>query len=232
MRYLIWPLLILSVSCFSSPPSSFNQAKKIAGKIFANHQQTLYCQCQYENKNVDLISCGMESANIIKRAHRIEWEHIMAAEHFGQHFKCWREPLCQKGGKPYKGRQCCERVDASFRHMESELYNLWPEVGLVNQARSNYRFAQLTQQGSYYGCRITIDKTSRQVEPSDEIKGLVARAHLFMSQQYAIPLSSSQNKLFLAWNKRFPPTAWEREWAAQIAFIEGYENPYITQWAS
>ena len=155
----------------------------------------------------------------------------MAAEHFGQHFKCWREPICQKEGKPYKGRQCCERVDASFRHMESELYNLWPEVGLVNQARSNYRFAQLAQQGSYYGCRITIDKTSRQVEPSDEVKGLIARAYLFMSQQYTIPLSSSQNKLFLAWNKRFPPTAWEREWAGQVAFIEGYENPFITQWA-
>ncbi|HAU1025086.1 MULTISPECIES: endonuclease [Legionella] len=64
-----------------------------------------------------------------------------------------------------------------------------------------------------------------------KIAGLIARAHLFMSQQYTIPLSSSQKKLFLAWNKRFPPTAWEREWAAQVAFIEGYENPYITQWA-
>lgn len=88
----------------------------------------------------------------------------MAVQHFGQHFTCWRKPSCQKEGKPYKGRQCCERIDASFRQMESELYNLWLEVGLVNQARSNYRFAQLSQQGNYCGCRISIDKTSRQVE--------------------------------------------------------------------
>ena len=232
MRFLLYSLLCLCQLIWAESPSSFAQSKKIVQQLFQNHPQTIYCGCTYQGKTVNLDSCGMSEAGEIKRANRIEIEHVMAVEHFSQHFACWRNPICtDTQGKAFKGRKCCEKVDAQFRHVESELYNLWPEVGLVNQARSNYRFAQLTQQGSYYGCQITIDKTSRQVEPSDNVKGLIARAYLFMSQQYAIPLSSSQNKLFLAWNKRFPPTAWEREWAAQVAVIEGYENPYITQWS-
>lgn len=77
MRYLIWLFLSVSFACFSAPPQCFNQAKKIAGQLFAEHQQTLYCQCQYDKKEADLTSCGMQAASHIKRAHRIEWEHIL-----------------------------------------------------------------------------------------------------------------------------------------------------------
>lgn len=231
MRFAILVLFILFHTLSNASPHNFAKAKKIAAEIFERHQTTLYCQCNYEQKQVDLSSCNMNEATQHKRALRIEWEHIMAAEHFGKHFVCWREPLCEKNGKAYKGRQCCERIDASFREVESELYNLWPEVGLVNQARSNYRFAQLTQKSTYYGCPITIDKFSRQVEPANEVKGIIARAYLFMSQRYKIPLSPAQNKLFLAWNKQFPPTEWEREWERQVAAIEGYDNEFITDWS-
>lgn len=157
MRYLIWLCLFISVSCFSAPLSTFNQAKKVAGKIFANHHQTLYCQCQYENKRVDLTSCGMESASNIIRAQLVEWEH-MPAEQFGKHFKCWREALCEKNGRPYKGRACCEKSDPLFRKVEAELYNLWPSVGLVNQARSNYRFSALENKSHF------LDVTSRLIQ--------------------------------------------------------------------
>lgn len=231
MHYLIWLCFFISVSSFSAPPSTFNQAKKIAGQIFANHHQTLYCQCQYENKSVDLKSCGMESASTIKRAHRVEWEHMMPAEQFGKHFKCWREALCEKNGKPYKGRACCEKIDPVFRQMEAELYNLWPSVGLVNQARSNYRFAALEQRQPFYGCSIAIDKKARRVEPPDDAKGTIARANLFIAHRYGISLSDSQKKLFLAWSAQFPPTAWEVEWAKKTADIEGYDNPYVSVFA-
>ncbi len=222
--------LLLS-SCGFASPQTFPQAKKIAGEIFANHQETLYCHCQYNaKKQVNLDGCGMSSANPIKRAHRIEWEHMMAAEHFGHHFKCWREPLCEKKGKRYKGRACCEQIDAEFRHLESELYNLWPSVGLVNQARSNYRFSALEGQKSFFGCDILIDKSIRRVEPPNHAKGIVARAHLFIAEHYGIALSGAQQKLFESWNAQYPPDAWEREWAQRVATIEGYENLYITQW--
>jgi deoxyribonuclease-1 len=227
MRFLMVLLLTFVTSSFATSPNTFAQAKKIVGQLFVNHQQTLYCQCQYDKKQVDLASCGMQSADAIKRAHRTEIEHIMAAEHFGHYFQCWREPLCEHHGKPYKGRACCEKIDASFRHMESELYNLWPAVGLINQARSNYRFSSLQQKGQIYGCQFTIDKTLHRVEPSDAAKGIIARANLFMSEHYGIALSPAQHRLFDAWNKQFPPSQWEITWASHIASIEGYENNFI-----
>ncbi len=125
-------------------------------------------------------SCGMGEAQENKRAHRLEWEHMVAAEHFGQQFECWRKPLCSKNGTTYKGRACCQKIEPRFKEMEAELYNLWPEVGLVNQARSNYRFGIVGNASNYYGCGIKIDSTHRTVEPGDNAKGIVARAYLFI----------------------------------------------------
>ncbi|HAU0297831.1 TPA: endonuclease [Legionella pneumophila] len=229
LRFLLL-LGCISLS-YAQSPGSFSQSKKIAAQLFQKHPQTIYCQCSYEDKEVNLSSCGMQAADSIKRAHRIEWEHIMAAEHFGQQFACWRELLCEdKHGKPYKGRRCCEKIDEQFRHVEAELYNLWPEVGVVNQARSNYRFSVLPEQPDYLGCTMKIDKKLRRAEPPDSAKGVVARAYLFMAEHYGLSLSSSQRQLFLVWNKTFSPSSWEKQWALHVAAIEGYENPYIINW--
>lgn len=217
-------------------PQNFSQAKKIAHLLFANHRHTLYCGCMYNKyKQVNLHSCGMQSASNKKRAHRIEWEHMMPAENFGRQLPCWRKPpICiKKNGKRLKNRKCCRKISKTFRAMEGELYNLWPAVGLVNQARSNYRYAQIYNSLAipkiYYGCPIIISKHKRKVEPFNTAKGIVARANLFMAAHYGIKLSSSQRRLFKAWNKTFPPTTWEKQWAARIARIEGYPNPYITR---
>lgn len=229
LRFLL--LLCCITLSYAQSPSSFSQAKKIASQLFQQNPQTIYCQCSYEDKEVDLISCRMQAAEAIKRAHRIEWEHIMAAEHFGQQFECWRIPLCEDSrGGMYKGRKCCEKIDERFRHVEAELYNLWPESGVVNQARSNYRFTILPNQSDFLGCAMKIDKASHRAEPPDTAKGIVARAYLFMAEHYGLSLSSSQKKLFIAWNKSFKPSSWEKQWASQVAMIEGYENAYITQW--
>lgn len=76
-----------------------------------------------------------------------------------------------------------------------------------------------------------IDKSSRRAEPPDSAKGVVARAYLFiMSEHYGLSLSPSQKKLFIGWNKKFAPSTWEKQWALQVALIEGYENKYISQW--
>lgn len=154
---------------------------------------------------------------------------MMPAEQFGKHFKCWREALCEKNGRPYKGRSCCEKSDPLFRKIEAELYNLWPSVGLVNQARSNYRFSALENKSQFFGCDITIDKRAHRVEPPDYAKGIIARANLFIAEHYGIPLSDSQSKLFQAWNTQFPPSTWELEWSKKVADIEGYDNSYINK---
>lgn len=220
---------LLSFVIHAEPLKNFGQAKKMARLLFQSHRQTLYCHCSFNARlEVDLGSCNMQSALRFPRARRIEFEHMMPAENFGQHFSCWREKVClKKNGKRYKGRACCERNNKQFRQAEAELYNLWPAVGLVNQARSNYRYNQLEPHSLFYGCPITIDPVNRQVEPADFAKGTVARANLFMADKYQITLSDAQRKLFTAWNQQFPPDSWEMTWAEKVRLIEGYANPYI-----
>ncbi|QBS08992.1 endonuclease [Legionella israelensis] len=221
-------ILCMVTVAYAKAPANFPQAKKIAAQIFNDKRETLYCGCKYNaKKQVDLAGCHMQKASIIKRAHRMEWEHMMPAEHFGRHFKCWREPICSKHGKPYKGRPCCEKVDADFRKAEAELYNLWPAVGVINQLRSNYRYSPLSHKHLTYGCDFTADRSLRKAEPPARVKGLVARANLFMAEKYHVRLSKAQRKLFEVWNKEHPPGDWEKEWARRVAKIEGYPNPYI-----
>ncbi len=110
---------------------------------------------------------------------------------------------------------------------EAELYNLWPAEGIINLVRSNYHYSKTDKNLNYYGCRFSVDKENHLVEPDDSVKGLVARANLFMKKKYHIKLSSQQHKLFTEWNKKFPPMDWEKVWARKVAEIEGYDNPFI-----
>ena len=227
-------IFLLIELCLLIPPNgafaaaSFPAAKKIAIQLFSEHRETLYCACKYTKTNIiDLASCNMQLAEPIKRAHRVEWEHMMPAENFGKHLQCWNEKICNHHNKKTKGRKCCEELDVKFRQMEGELYNLWPAVGLVNQARSNYQYTLLDSVENFYGCDFKVSAQAHKIEPANRAKGIVARANLFMSKKYDIKLSPSQRKLFDAWNKQFPPSLFEKKWASQVALIEGYPNPYI-----
>ena len=222
---------MLSIMCHSAlavKPGSFSQAKHVVYQIFSNHSKTLYCGCDYNSAyQVDLNSCHMNAASYKNRAHIVEIEHIYPMDAVGHNMVCWQTAICEHHGKHYKGRKCCEKSDYHFRQMESELYNLWPAVGLVNIARSNYLYAEVDSTDKFYGCDFKINKSSKEVEPTNKVKGIVARATLFMSDKYQIPLVENKRQLYLSWNKAFPPSKWEKEWALKVATIEGYSNPYI-----
>lgn len=232
----IFEAIFLAITIFfypavkTPPPDSFQASKKIVREIFQENPVTLYCRCKYDEKNrIDLSSCSMSSAAGINRAAFMELEHMMPADNFGKQFRCWKEPVCHKGnGKKFKGRKCCQKTNAGYRKAEAELYNLWPSVGLINQMRANYRFAELDNKKTIHGCNFTIDYKERKVEPPDSAKGIVARANLFMADHYHVHLSKSQRQLFMVWNHQFPPDDWEKAWAKRVADIEGYANPYIT----
>jgi deoxyribonuclease-1 len=82
-------ILALPLLLHAGPPRDFYEAKKTAFNIFEARAITLYCTCNYNaKKQVNLASCNMTSAKSIKRARRIEWEHMMPAENFGNIKKC------------------------------------------------------------------------------------------------------------------------------------------------
>jgi len=205
----------------------FSRAKALAQEIYTGHERTFYCDCPYKDKTVGLEGCGFVSRGNAKRAHRVEWDHVVPAENFGRSFVEWREghPLCMRRGRPFHGRACAEKVSAEFRRMEGDLYNLAPAIGEVNAARSNYSPDELPGEArAFGGCDIKI--ADRKMEPPRAIRGDIARIYLYMDQAYPGRgiVGNKRRRLFEAWSKTDPVDAWECERARRIAKVQGNVN--------
>ena len=165
----------------------FPQAKRLALEIHKEHPLTIYCNCHYTDHDIDLESCGYQAHKDPKRATRLEWEHVVPAEAFGQSFRDWREgsSKCIRKGKKYKGRKCAEN-NPEFARIEADLYNLWPEDGELNGLRNNFAMAELGAEkagkGDFGGCKAKI--MDRKFEPMPEAKGRVARVYMYMDLAY------------------------------------------------
>ncbi len=213
---------------------NFREAKKITTRLHSARSLTLYCRCKYKDKEIDLKSCGYKSPRDPKRAKRLEWEHVVPAEAFGQSFIEWREgaPACVSKGKPYRGRKCAEK-NPEFARMEADLYNLFPEVGEVNGLRSNFSMAEVTALGkfagiSFGGCGARIFQS--KFEPMDFAKGTVARVYLYMDNAYRGHgiISDKNRKLFAAWDMDHPVEPWECELYREIKKIQPNDNPILS----
>lgn len=225
-------ILLLLLSCSSHGAHNFAKAKKILPTIFQNEQLTLYCGCRYSGKTIDLQSCGYRPFKNLKRAQRIEWEHVVPAHAFGQSFREWREgdPKCVKKGKRFKGRKCAER-NPVFARMEGDLYNLYPEIGELNGLRSNFSMAALGNPGkgslTFGDCKAHI--LDRKFEPMDRAKGIVARIYMYMDLTYPGHgiISNKNRKLFEAWDKMFPVSKSECDRRILIRNSTGRMNPIL-----
>lgn len=214
---------------------SFRDAKKIAARLRVGRERTLYCRCAYSGKRVDFESCGYVSPRESRRSKRIEWEHVVPAEAFGQSFVEWREgaPFCRTKKKKFKGRRCAEK-NPEFARMAADLYNLFPEVGEVNALRSNFSMAEIGALGkftgtSFGGCQARISES--KFEPMDFAKGTVARVYLYMEGAYPGHgiVSGKNKKLFAAWDRMYPVEPWECELYRKIREAQGNENPVLAE---
>ncbi len=114
--------------------------------------------------------------------------------------------------------------------MEGDLYNLYPEIGELNGLRSNFSMAALTlssESKTFGGCEAMI--VGRKFQPADAAKGVVARTYLYMDGAYPKRgiVSEKNRPLFLAWDKKFPPAAWECKRAKAISLIQKNVNPVL-----
>ncbi len=220
--FLIFLLITSPLTSTANEIISFSKAKRILAKIYqGKHQESFYCGCNYYHKGKKLIpqlsSCGYEVRKQIKRANRIEWEHVVPAWNFGHQMQCW-----QKGG-----RKACKK-NKRFKRMEGDMHNLVPSIGEVNGDRSNYRFSHWNGIPHQYGqCDILVDFKKRKVQPPEHTKGQIARTYLYMAKRYDLSLSTQDKRLFKAWDKQFSTTRWECEKNMQIKAIQGNENPFI-----
>lgn len=221
-------VLILSISvlftCAMSEPLSFREAKTHMPGIFSKltKAKTIYCGCNiifYENGyKPDLASCGYKIRSNEQRAKRIEAEHIMPAHAIGKKRECWI----------LGGRKECSENDPEFIYMEGDLHNLYPSIGEVNGDRSNYRFVEKLKGKSPYGkCSVVINTKKKVASIPNRAKGIVARAYLYMSSTYKIPLTSEEINMFRYWNKKYKVTKNECIRNKLIKEIQGNDNPFV-----
>lgn len=209
-------LMINFISLANLNANSFSQTKKILlKKVYFDNQYTFYCQNTYEIKQID----GKEKTVIIKdkryftskndsffsfwsnnpRAKVVEWEHVMPVEYFAKDLPCW------KNG----GRKACSK-DKTFKIMESDMMNLVPAIGEINNDRSNFRFGEkLPKKGQYGKCEFEVDSKNKIAYPKKEIRGDIARIYLYMSKTYDIKLSKEDRKMFEKWDVEDPISEWE-----------------------
>lgn len=200
--------LLLALCCLPQPSmaagntriESFATAKRLLkSAVYTDYRQTLYCGISFtKDGKADLpetFQCRTHRA----RARRVEWEHAVPAEHFGRTFSPWRDgdPRCRdRQGRPFRGRNCAQKISREFRRMQADMHNIFPALGAVNAARGNYSFRPLPDVPPAFGsCAMKIAR--RHAEPPDRAKGIVARAALYMQASYPrYRLSRQQEQLF------------------------------------
>ncbi|MEY8200554.1 MAG: hypothetical protein RPS47_15065 [Colwellia sp.] len=89
---LITTLTTTSALAANQEIESFNKAKKILeNKVYNNHRTTLYCGATFDAKKKVTPPQGFTTTKYVKRAKKIEWEHVVPAENFGRTFSEWRD---------------------------------------------------------------------------------------------------------------------------------------------
>jgi deoxyribonuclease I len=213
---------------------SFRKAKIALKQIYLDHRKTIYCGCAFdEHLTIDLKSCSYHPAKPTKRAKRVEWEHIVPAKILGKVSHAWQhgDKRClSRKGRRYKGRRCAKKIDPEYRRLSSDLYNLFPAVGALNNARGSYPMADIEGEPRKFGdCDFEIE--GRRVEPSPFVRGEIARTYLYMNATYpeAGILDAKAQTRFEVWSRQDPPDEWECLRAQRIERIQGNANEFVQQ---
>ena len=211
---------------------SFNKAKKtLEQQVYYDHRVTLYCGATFDEKKNVTLPEGFTVSKHEKRAGKVEWEHVVPAENFGQTFAEWREGDAQcvdNRGKAFKGRKCAEKVNKDYRYMQADLYNLYPAIGAGNALRQNYNFQMLPGEKPDFGsCEMKI--ADRKAEPPVRARGQIARTYKYMADAYGprYKMSRQQVQLMDAWDKMYPVDQWECTRAKRVERLQGNENMFV-----
>ena len=237
--FLASALFLVATSALAQSPERFAGAKKLLAGIHEEigHLETVYCGCPYVRKgrsggDIDREACGLEARKNEKRSDRVEWEHVVPASWFGADRVCWKQgnSLCvKKDGKTFKGRKCCLKpgVDPDFVAAHNDPHNLFPAGGEVNGDRLNHPYGTVHDEPRDYGaCDFEVGGRPKVAEPSDSVRGELARAMLYMADRYGADVRMVREEL-LAWHESDPPSEWELARARSIASKTGLANPHL-----
>lgn len=198
-------------------PASHTTVRKRVYEVHLANPTTLYCGCTYTDKTPDLKSCGLGDQSGF-RWDRTEVEHVVPAAALGTDRPCWEEG----------GRDHCIQVDPIYKVAHSDLHNLWPSIGGINNARSAKAMGLLAGEERLYGtCDFEVNEEMDRVEPRPEVRGDIARIYFYMEWMYGLQISEGQRRLLLHWHQTDPVDEWERTRDARIKALQGNSNPFV-----
>jgi deoxyribonuclease-1 len=151
---------------------------------------------------------------------RVTIEHVYAADWIATHHGC-------------RNRKECPIPAYGFA--EGGLHNLWPAIGAINSSRRDKLFGEIP--GSKFtlpppsvsDLKCAYKRTTGQnaiVEPSDSVKGDIARSLFYMHIEYDLDLKGML-RMLKRWNAADPPNAQERSRNNQIEKLQGTRNQFI-----
>jgi deoxyribonuclease-1 len=110
LSLLIATLITTPTLATNQEIQSFSKAKKLLeNQVYNNHRKTLYCGATFDAKKKVTPPNGFITTKYVKRAKKVEWEHVVPAENFGRTFSEWRDgdkQCINSKGKAFKGRRC------------------------------------------------------------------------------------------------------------------------------
>ncbi len=228
----------------SPPPSplTFSKAKRELRMLYRQGEHhTLYGDCSFVDWRVAWERCCFDP--VAKSRRRLEWEHVVPAAALGRALPSWRrgDPSCvDSRGKPFRGRRCARRASEVFRHMEGDMHNLFPTIGVLNEARAAHAVGLIDGEPRAYGsCDFEVAQGARarrgvaqgKVEPRPAARGEIARAYLYMDAAYpqARLVDRPLRRLLLRWHRADPVDDWERRRNDFVAARQGNRNPWISE---
>lgn len=215
--------LFLYSSAALGDPSSNNKDLK---HIYKDNPYTFFCNAPFdEHYKIKFKPCE----NCLEELIPIVWMPIVSKYQLAANRPCFSAPMCTDSqGKSFNGIRCCAKQDELYKKMIQDLHNLVPEVSFLLQQRGKLEFGELPSQESLVKqCYFRIDKKLNILEPSPHVRGMIARAYLYMAETYPITLTMEQRNLFLKWHHEYPVTEWEKVRNEKIKALQGNSNRFV-----
>jgi len=224
--------LSLSILLFArgyDAPDNRSQVKNLLKMIDLDYKTARLTGCKYtydttscmDKTIVDITTCDVKEAN-----QSIKWIQVVPDIFFGRNMACMNEDVCTNvfTKKKFGSPMCCRRVNAKYKQMEADLFNLIPVLSEVAEKRGRRLFSDVVKPDFTIGS-LRFDATS--MEPRDEIKGDMARVYLYMDERYDLTLSEQQKETFLRWHRLDPVDGDECRVAKIILKVQGGTNTLV-----
>ncbi len=114
---------------------------------------------------------------------------------------------------------------------KSDLHHLYPTDSEINSVRGNIEFGDVVKDDKILKCKESrvgqTDKGTDVFQPPANHKGNVARALIYFSVQYSLPLGQEQESTLKKWNREDPVDEEEMHRNDEIMKIQGNRNPFV-----